>query len=33
MDADTDPDIKGLPPYNKNWKEIKNYISQNCIQK
>jgi Nucleotidyl transferase AbiEii toxin, Type IV TA system len=33
VDADADPDINGLVPYNKSWKEIKNYISQHCIQK
>ena len=31
IDADADPDIKGLAAYNKSWKEIKAYIIQHCI--
>jgi len=29
-DADTDPDIKGINPYNKTWHEIKEYIGIHC---
>lgn len=31
VDADAEPDINGMIPYDKSWKEIKNYISQHCI--
>jgi hypothetical protein len=30
-DADEDVEITGLPPYTKNWLEIKEYLSQKCI--
>ena len=30
-DADEDPDINGIPPYSKNWEEVKAYIKSNCI--
>jgi predicted nucleotidyltransferase component of viral defense system len=30
-DADADPDISGIAPYNKSWYEIKNYIILHCI--
>ncbi len=26
-DAESDPDIEGLPPFNKSWKEIKEFIT------
>lgn len=29
-DADEDPDIKGIAPYTKSWKQIKEYIKKNC---
>jgi predicted nucleotidyltransferase component of viral defense system len=29
-DANEDPDIKGLQPYDKNWDEIKNIIFNKC---
>ena len=31
-DANADPDIKGLTPYDTNWDEIKEYIVRCCIQ-
>lgn len=29
-DAENDPDINGLPPYHKNWNEIKDYLVKTC---
>jgi predicted nucleotidyltransferase component of viral defense system len=29
-DADTEADIKGIPPYNKSWEEVKKYITDHC---
>jgi predicted nucleotidyltransferase component of viral defense system len=31
IDADGDPDINGLAPYNKSWADIKSYIIEHCI--
>jgi predicted nucleotidyltransferase component of viral defense system len=31
QDAEEDADIAGLPPYQINWKQIKDYIKKNCI--
>lgn len=30
-DAENDPDIKGFAPFDKNWSEIKTFISDQCI--
>jgi hypothetical protein len=29
-DANDDPDIAGLPPFNKKWEEIKHIITSKC---
>lgn len=30
-DAEDDPEIEGYPPYDKSWKEIKEYITATCL--
>ena len=30
-DADEDPDIIGIAPYNKSWEEIKEFIKTKCV--
>jgi predicted nucleotidyltransferase component of viral defense system len=32
-DAEDDPDIKGIPPFTKNWNEIKQLIISKCGSK